>query len=282
MRQLDRIVVNGTDLAFESRGEGEPVVLVHAGIFADWNTPLLDEPALTSRYRVVSFHRAGCGGSGPAPAPLSVAQEAAHCLGLLRHLGIERAHIVGHSNGGMVALQLALDAPEAVHTLVLQESARPGVPDAPQEAEFARTCFVPAVERYRAGDTAGALDTWMRGVAGPDYRAALDRALPGTYERAASDASTFFGQQLPAVREWVFTREDARRITQPTLVVLGVESTAITPTFGPRQQLLLDWLPNAEGFVLPNAAHLLHVQNPRDMAEGMADFFARHAMPAAN
>jgi pimeloyl-ACP methyl ester carboxylesterase len=281
MTRLHRATVDGVELAYETRGSGEPVVLIHAGIFADWNTPLLEQPALTTRYRVLSYHRAGSGGSGPVAGPLSVMREAEHCRALLRHLGIERAHVVGHSNGGMVALQLAMDAPEAVQTLALLESARPGLPDAPQEQEFVNTYFVPAVRRYQAADAAGAVDLWMRGVAGADYRTAIEQVLPATFERSIADAGTFFAQQLPAVREWSFTPEDAGRITQPALVVLGEHSTRITPTFGPRQQLLLSWLPNAEGFTLPGATHLLHVQNPRGLAEALAAFFTRHPIATA-
>jgi pimeloyl-ACP methyl ester carboxylesterase len=47
-----------------------------------------------------------------------------------------------------------------------------------------------------------------------------------------------------------------------------------------RHELLLEWLPNVESFVLPDAGHLLHLQNPRGMANGLATFFARHALPA--
>jgi pimeloyl-ACP methyl ester carboxylesterase len=45
--------------------------------------------------------------------------------------------------------------------------------------------------------------------------------------------------------------------------------------------LLLSWLPNVEGFILPGTTHLLHVQNPRGMAEALASFFARHPMTRA-
>ena len=50
--------------AYEDRGNGEPVVLIDPGHFADWLKPLLDEPALTARHRVISYDRAGCGRSG--------------------------------------------------------------------------------------------------------------------------------------------------------------------------------------------------------------------------
>jgi hypothetical protein len=45
-----------------------------------------------------------------------------------------------------------------------------------------------------------------------------------------------------------------------------------------RRELLLSWLPSCEGFVLPGATHLLHVQNPLAMAEALVSFFARHPM----
>ena len=104
----------------------------------------------------------------------------------------------------------------------------------------------------------------MRGVCGPDYRAALEQALPGAVDQAVADADTFFGQELPAVAQWSFGQEEAARIAQPVLVVLGEHSI---PVFRERRDLLLAWLPNAETFELPAATHLLHVQNPGAMAE---------------
>jgi pimeloyl-ACP methyl ester carboxylesterase len=79
---------------------------------------------------------------------------------------------------------------------------------------------------------------------------------------------------FPAIREWAFTRADAARIGQPALVVLGAESEADWPGYGEGHRLLLDWLPRARPFVLPRAAHLLQVDNPSGMAQGLADFLA--------
>jgi pimeloyl-ACP methyl ester carboxylesterase len=96
----------------------------------------------------------------------------------MRKLGIERAHIAGHSSGVAMALQLALDAPEAAHTLTLMEPTRPAPPTATQ-ARFGQEIVQPAVRHYQAGDPAGAVDTFVRSVVGPGYRPALDRGLPG-------------------------------------------------------------------------------------------------------
>ena len=62
---MSRAVLGGVTLDYEMWGPaaGEQVVLVHAGILADWFKPLRDEPALTGRYRVLSYHRVGYAGS---------------------------------------------------------------------------------------------------------------------------------------------------------------------------------------------------------------------------
>ena len=52
-------------------------------------------------------------------------------------------------------------------------------------------------------------------------------------------------------------------------------------TFPERQELLLSWLPSAESFELPGATHLLHVENPRGMADALASFFARHPLASS-
>jgi pimeloyl-ACP methyl ester carboxylesterase len=274
---LDRATVQGIELQYELWGTGELVVLVHHGAGLDWFRPLLEESALSGRYRVLSYHRVGYGGSSRVTGPLAFEQEAVHCYSLMRHLGIEQAHVVGHSASAMIALQLALEAPEAVHTLALLESARPALQNELQ-GEFVSSVVRPALERYGTGDKAGAVDIWMRGVGGSDYRAALDRALPDAFDQAVADADTFFGHELPAVQQWAFTQEDASRINQPALVVLGDRTD---PIFRERRELLLDWLPNAEPFDLPGATHLLHLENPRGMAEGLAAFFARHPLQAS-
>jgi pimeloyl-ACP methyl ester carboxylesterase len=276
---MTRATLGGIELEYEIRGEGEPVFLVHAGIFADWFEPLLQEPALTSRYRVISYHRVGYAGSSRVAGPVTIALQAAHLRSLMRHLRIDRAHIVGHSSGGNIALQLALVAPDMVHSLVIMEPALP-VGGGPQRLLATRPAMVPAVEAFRVGDKARAVDLFMQGVSGPGYRAPLEQKLPRAFDQAvAADADTFFGQELPAVQKWSFKREDAIRIRRPVLAVIGEKSTDVSPVWKERQEMLLGWLPNAEPFVLPGSTHLLHVENPRAMAEALAAFFARHPLP---
>jgi pimeloyl-ACP methyl ester carboxylesterase len=68
------------------------------------------------------------------------------------------------------------------------------------------------------------------------------------------------------------------RLRQPALAVLGEESDT---RFHLRHRLLLDWLPNVEPLVVPGVGHLLHVQDPHRVAEGLAAFFGRHPLGTA-
>lgn len=261
---LERASVDGVDLEYSIQGAGEPVVLIHNGVGVDWYRLLAREPALAG-YRVLLYHRAGYAGSGRPPGAMDLAREASHCRLLMRRLGIARAHVVGHSSSAMIALRLARDAPGTVRSLALLEPALLAVPSPPQVRE--------AVEVYGSGRKEQALDVFLKGTCGDDYRAVLDRALPGAFARAVDGADRFFGEELPALRAWTFGREEAERIGQPVLAVRGATSGDVHRR---RHQLLLEWLPRAEPFVLPDAGHLLHVQNPRAMAEGLASFFRRH------
>jgi pimeloyl-ACP methyl ester carboxylesterase len=101
------------------------LALIHAGVCADFFEPLQHEPALAERYRILRYHRVGYAGSGSVDGPVGIADQATHCHLLMRHLGIERCHVAGHSSSAMIALQLALDAPDLVQTLALLDAARP-------------------------------------------------------------------------------------------------------------------------------------------------------------
>ena len=218
------------------------MVLIHGALVAEAYAPLCREPALNSRYQLVRYHRRGYAGSSPVRAPFSIGQQAADCRALLEYLGIEHAHVVGHSGGGVIALRLTLDAPEVVHSLILLE---PALLDVPSGALLLQA-LEPVLERYGAGEKEGAADSFLRWAIGPDYRAWLDRLIPGAFQQLVADADPFFGVELPSYKEWFFTREDARRITQPVLGVLGAESASIWPGWNEVQERLREWLPQTE------------------------------------
>jgi pimeloyl-ACP methyl ester carboxylesterase len=124
----------------------------------------------------------------------------------LQKLGVDRAHVVGHSSGGLIATQLALDAPELVGTLALLEPVDLEVPSA---AEFGQQVLGAAFQRYAVGDKEGAVDAFMRGVCSPDHRPLLDRVLgPAAFRQAVTDADTFFGAEAPAGMQWRWDQID--------------------------------------------------------------------------
>ena len=119
---MQRVNLDGVDLEYTVQGSGEPLVLIHGAILADAFSPLLAQPRIANTYRVIAYHRRGFAGSSRASAPFVIGQQAADARALLRHLGITRAHIAGHSYGAAIALQWALDAPDEVQSLALLEA----------------------------------------------------------------------------------------------------------------------------------------------------------------
>jgi len=270
---LDQAVFDGTTLEYEVAGQGERVVFIHGAFIADAFHPLLAEASLAHDYQLITYHRRGYVGSSRPDRTLSIGQQAADCRALFRHLGIARAHVVGHSFGGVVALQLALDAPELVQTLALLEPALAVGASGPGYYES----LASGIQRYRDVGGAVAVDEFLQ-ARWPGYRAPLEQVLPGAFEQAVADAPNTFESELPGLLDWSFSAAQARRITQPVLSVLGGESDALGPRFGETHRTLCTWLPHAEGFILPGATHFLQVQNPRDMAEALAAFFSKHPL----
>jgi pimeloyl-ACP methyl ester carboxylesterase len=270
MEQLD---VPGGALAYEMAGSGEPVLLIHGGVLADGFVPLTTEPALASNHRLVRYHRRGYGRSARATPPFSIAQQAADAQALLRHLGIRRAHVAGHSYGGAIAMQLALDAPGMVGTLALLEPALVALVSSAPEF-MARIAELETL--HRSGDRAGTIDGFLTGVLGPGYRPLIERHLPsGAFDLAVEDSDTLFAVELGALQQWHLTADDAARIRQPVLAVIGGTSE---PIFHDVHALLKQWLPHLEELAVPGVTHALQTMAPEPIAEGLAAFFAAHPL----
>src|SRR5215472_17787347 len=92
---MEKATVGNNIIEYETRAAGEPVILIHGSVVADSLIPLINEHALTSRYSLVRYHRRGYMGTTHSPPPVSIADQARDCLGLMRKLGISCAHLVG-------------------------------------------------------------------------------------------------------------------------------------------------------------------------------------------
>ncbi|MCY8837407.1 alpha/beta fold hydrolase [Bacillus atrophaeus] len=110
------------DLYYEVNGNGHPVVLLHSGgaDLRDWK---LLTPLLAKHYKVVTFDGRG---TGKSPSPLEHTNYVEDLLSLLDHLELDKAALIGHSFGGQIATEFALNYPERVSKLVLVAPALSG------------------------------------------------------------------------------------------------------------------------------------------------------------
>ncbi len=111
--------VNGLEMYYEIHGEGEPLVLIHGGgstIQTSFGAIL---PMLAKKHRTIAVELQAHGHTKDRDTPESFAQDAADVSALLQYLEIEKAHILGFSNGGQTALQMGISYPEQIHKLVI-------------------------------------------------------------------------------------------------------------------------------------------------------------------
>lgn len=266
---MHRAQLGSSELEYEIRGSGEPVLLIHGSHVARSFVPLLEQTVLTDKYRLIRYHRQGwLGSSSPVGSSLSIEQQAADAAELLDFLGVEQAHVVGHSYGGAIGLQLTHDCPERVHSLALMEAAMITVPRGKAVKELIRV----AGRLYEQGEWEAAED-WFLGT--PRERADIMRNVPGGLEQALADMDTFFNFEAPAHEEWAFGAEQGTTISQPVLFMLGGESSPLYVQIG---ETVREWMPQTETVILPGASHLLHIQDPEGAALLLRNFFARHPM----
>ena len=259
-------------LEYETRGNGEPVLFFHSGAVCDADLPLMSQPALAD-YMLIRYRRRGYGGSARHNGPCSFGDQAADALSLLHALGVQRAHIVSHSYAGLIALQLALDSPEAVQSLVLSEPAL-GMFLAGEQGSQGQL-FASARRLAEAGDYAGAVNSILQFALGPAWRTDIVKMIPGAPDQVDRDAASTFPFESP-LAAWDFSESAAKQIEQPVLSVKGTESM---PRAGEIRELLHSWLPQTEDYDVLGANHQMQFHSPRSaarFAEGIAAFFKRH------
>ncbi|QIN81939.1 alpha/beta fold hydrolase [Rubrobacter tropicus] len=208
---------DGTPIAHWRGGEGPPLVLVH-GTAADhsrWN-PVL--PALEEHFTVYALDRRGRGSSGDADG-YAIEREYEDVAAMVDSIG-EPVHVLGHSYGGLCALEAAL-LTRNVRKLVLYD---PGIEVAGEEIYPSEV-----IERMEAmlaaGDRDGVIVTTMREVAGlPPETVEYMRSLPVWQARV--DAAHTIPRELRAVKGYGFEPERFGDLEAPTLLLSGGESPA--------------------------------------------------------
>src|SRR5258708_31057299 len=109
--------VNGLHMYYGGCGEGSPLVLLHGGMLTiDLNFATLI-PSLARRHQLIGIEMQGHGRTADIDREITPAALASDVVGLLDQLGIDRAHIFGHSMGGAVTLELGVNHPDRVRLL---------------------------------------------------------------------------------------------------------------------------------------------------------------------
>ena len=270
---MSTVEVGVTQIDYDTRGHGDQdLLLVHGGLVSAAFQPLASELVRQSpdRFRTVIIHRRGYGGSSPPVAPFGIEDQARDCLALMDALGVHRAHIVGHSIGGLIALQVAQVAPDRVRSLSLVEPALVGfIPGAVRAAQ--NLSQVGAL--YQAGNRLEALTTFLRGVSGEGFRATMDPVLPpGWLEEATGTLDVFFQTEIPSIRTWRLETPD--RVRQPVLSIFGTEKRwGGTDAAGAEfDQVLRSWFPQTESLSCQGSYHWPHVTDPAGVAAGLTRF----------
>lgn len=239
-------------IAYEVAGDGPPVLFIQGvGVPGVGWTPQIR--ALSGRYRCASFDHRGVGGSGAVTGRLEIADMVGDTVALLDHLGWDDAHLVGHSMGGIIAHQLAIDAPARVRSLSLL-------------CTFVR------------GKDAARLAPWIAwvglrtrlGTAAMRRRAFLEILLPDAWEDRDPERYTeFFGRDIADQHPMALAQvtamsrhDDSARlsgISAPTLVASGAEDRLALPAYG---RALAAAIPGARYHEFEGASHGAPLTHP--------------------
>lgn len=278
---------NGMDLAYERWGVGPDVLFVH-GIPTDYRAWSAQIPIFSARYRVVAFSRrlAQPNRNKAGPRDSTIETNAKDLEDLILQTTTPPINLVGHSYGGFIAAHLASKRSDLVRKLVLIE---PGIstlliqdPESrgqmlsllfksPSVAlaagKYLRRYYNPMLEAYHKGDLDNALRLFLDGLMNKDN--ALAQLSPEAQTMMRENALTIgeVEAKLP-----IFTGDDARRISAPTLLINGANGTKI---FLAINQKLAGSIPKNELIAIAESSHFPHVENPNAFNQKVMDFLAK-------
>jgi len=241
--------LNGVDLYSEEAGAGDPVLLLHGG-FCSLESLRAQSDALASDHRVLAFERAGHGRSADIEGEYSYARGVSDAVAYLDALGVDSAHVIGYSDGGIIGLLLALEHPHRVRSLVaISANLDPsGFTHSPEAAGMP---VLDAPESTPEGDERMHYDALS-----PDGPAHADVVLEKLFRLWTTEPNID-----PA---------DLARITAPTLVVSG-DRDSIRPD---HSLLIAASIPGAQLCIVPGATHGLVAERPAFLAAVIREFLA--------
>lgn len=259
--------VQGLNVYYETIGEGEPLLLLHAGI-ADHRMWEQNLPELVQQYQVIMFDIPGFGRTELAEVTFS---QHGVVAGLLDHVGVEAAHVVGISYGGRIAIDFALAYPERVNKLVL------GAPSVGGEAYSERIQAFGAEEDalLEADDLAGAtelnLRLWVDGIhRRPEEVDPAVRQLVYTMQFEAFQVDEPEGVGMTGLEPAAIGR--LAEITAETLLIIGDLDLPEKLTLADK---ITAEVPNSKKVIIPNTAHMMSMEAPEQFNQAVIEFLAK-------
>jgi len=243
--------VNGLNIYYEIRGAGAPLVLLHGGgSTIDTSFGNVLEPLAKNR-QVIAFDQRGHGRTADVDRPFSFGESADDTAALLHYLKIDRADFFGYSNGGTIALQIAIRHPDVVRKMVVMSGM------------FKRNGANP--EFWEQFDHAK-LETMP-----PELREAYLKTGPHPEQ-----LQNFFDKSVKRMQEFKdIPAEQIHSIAAPTLVMIG-DNDVVRPEHAVETLRLL---PHAQLAVLPGTDHLMMVKRT-DWEVSMVEAFLNAPMPS--
>ena len=262
--------INGVNLQYEERGRGLPMIFVHefAGESASWAPQVR---FFARRYRTVTFNARGYPPSDVPSDPVaySQAQAVEDIRGVLDHLQVDRAHVVGLSMGGYAALHFGLLYPERARSLVV---AGVGYGSNPETRDAFRRDCASIADRFEREPMEAVAETYADGPTRQQFR---DKDPQGWEEfrdllkrqSGIGHALTMRGVQM--ARPSVYELGDRMvRLTVPALIVTGDEDEqCLEPGLYMKRTI-----PTAGLVVIPKSGHTINLEEPDQFNRHVLDF----------
>lgn len=267
-----RIISQGLALRVIESGRGRPLLCLH-GLGCDHH--MFDDLSreLSPSFRVVRMALRGHGRSDDPRRHWSVKDVAGDILAVMDRLDLRQTVLVGHSLGGMAALQAALLAPHRISAMVLiATSAEEEAPKRKAQLESL------ALAIRLTGLRKGMLRIAAEGFFSPQFRAKHPEKVAEWCRRWRAMPKHALLHALHAVGERPSVMRRLGEIAIPVLVACGEQDTIADPAHA---AAMVAALPDATLAVVPDTGHALPIECPRQLAVLMRDFMTAHGFPKA-
>jgi 3-oxoadipate enol-lactonase len=252
----------GTKIYWDEQGQGAPVLLI-MGLGWASNMWHRTRPILAARFRTMAFDNRGAGRSDVPPGPYSIATMASDAAAVLDAAGVESAHLLGASMGGMIAQEFGLQYPNRVRSLILGCTA-PGGPHAIQaEPEAVQLLFR---REENPKDKAEAAVPFIYDASTPRERIDQDLAVLSEWYPTPEG----FTAQLQGILAWeAYSR--LSQIRAPALVIHGVNDRLVPAA---NADLIAGRIPGAQLVKLANASHIFMTDQPAVAHQVILEFLS--------